>query len=226
MSRVELEFLILAIPEVSRERDPEKKAQLMEKTFRPYLSVCEKDINSIIPLFQELTDSIQRHYQMYLVYKKAELTKLLLLDLDGILTDGAVYYSASGDELKKFNYKDRAGILRLKEQGIKPLLITTKEDPMLKTAAEKFGITDIVAGDKEIIIADIQRKYSLDYTEMACLFNDLSRPELFRQVGLSCAVKNAFSGLRQGVDFVLTTNGGDGAIAEIAELFAAAKTNN
>lgn len=226
MSRVELEFLILSIPEISRERDPQKKAQLMEKSFRPYLKICQQDLNSITPLFKALNVSLEQYYKMYLVRKKAFLTKLLLIDVDGVLTDGAVYYSAAGEVLKKFNYKDRVGILRLREQGINILVITPEADQVLKIAVEKLGITDIVSGDKERIIADIKEQYSLDYTQIACLFNDLSRLELFKQVGLSLAVKNASPGLRQGVDFVLATKGGEGAILEIAELLAQAKTNN
>jgi YrbI family 3-deoxy-D-manno-octulosonate 8-phosphate phosphatase len=220
MSRVELEMLLLAIPEISRERNPQKKAQMMEKEFRPYLVVCEQDINSIIPLFQELSNTIQQYEKVYWVRKKAAQTKILLLDGDGILTDGTVYYSASGEEFKKLNYKDRAGILRLQKLGIKTLLVIPEEDKVLKNAAEKLGNTDTICinGDKEKIIAEVKEKYLHDYSEIACLFNDLSKPELLRQVGLSFALKSTGIGLQQEVDYILESNGGDGVLLEIAEL--------
>lgn len=220
MSRVELELLLLAIPEISREKDPIIKAQMMEKEFSPYLTVCNQDINTIIPLFQKLDNTIQEYDKVYSVRKKAARTKILLLDCDGILTNGAIYYSASGEELKKFNYKDRAGILRLQKLEIKTLLIIPEEDKVITNAAEKLGITDTVCvnKDKEKIIEEVKNKYLLDNTEIACLFNDLCKPEIFKQVGLSFAVKNTFSDLRQEVDYILASKGGEGAILEIAEL--------
>jgi YrbI family 3-deoxy-D-manno-octulosonate 8-phosphate phosphatase len=218
MSRVELELLLLAIPEISRDRDPIKKAQMMEKEFRPYLTVCEQDINSIIPLFQELNYTIQQYDKVYRVRKKAARTKILLLDCDGILTDGAIYYSASGEELKKFSYKDRAGIILLQKKGIQTLLINPEANPLIKHAALKLGIDTISSGEKKGIVKTILEKYALDYAEVACIINDLSDLELLNQVGLSFAVTNTSPELQQEVDYVLAANGGQGAIFEIAEL--------
>ncbi|NLI91352.1 MAG: DUF115 domain-containing protein [Peptococcaceae bacterium] len=226
MSRVELEFLLLSIPEISGERDPAKKAQMMEKEFRPYLKTCEQDINTILPLFQELNNSIRQYYQNYQLQKKAASIKLLLLDADGILTDGSVYYSASGEELKRFNVKDRVGILRLQELGIKTVLIIPEGEEVLKNAAKKLGVNDTVCGNRNIerIISDIKKNFLLDDTAIACLFNDLCHPELFRTTGLSIAMKNASEGFRQDVDYILTTCCGEGVILEIAEIIAKSKS--
>lgn len=220
MSRVELEFLLLVIPEISGERDPQKKAQMMEKEFGQYLKICEEDINTVLPLYQELNNLIRQYYQNHQLQKKAASIKLLLIEADGILTDGAVYYSASGDELKKFNYKDHEGILCLQELGIKTILFIPEGDQVLKNASEKFGVTDTACenGNKEKTIAGINKKYSLDNTEIAYVFHDLSKPELFKQVGLRFAVKNTDSDLRQKVDYILDVNGGDGVVLEIAKL--------
>ncbi|MFZ3131145.1 MAG: 6-hydroxymethylpterin diphosphokinase MptE-like protein [Desulfosporosinus sp.] len=218
MSRVELELLLLAIPEISRDRDPNRKAQMMEKEFHPYLTVCEQDINTIIPLFQELNNTIQEYKKVYIVRKKAARTKILLLDCDGILTDGTIYYSASGEELKKFSYKDRAGIILLRKKGIQALLINQEANPVIKHAAFKSGIDTISSGEKKGIVTTVLEKYALDYTEVACIINDLSDLKLLKQVGLSFAVSNSSPELQQEVDYVLAANGGQGAIYEIAEL--------
>ncbi|MEA1961526.1 MAG: 6-hydroxymethylpterin diphosphokinase MptE-like protein [Bacillota bacterium] len=225
MNRVELEFLMLAVPGISAERDPILKAQMMEKEFRLYLLNCEQDINAISPVFQEMSQSIHSFYTDYIIHKKVAMTKVLLIDCDGVLTDGANYYSASGAELKKFNFKDRSGILRLHEKGIQTLLINPEADLVIENAAEKMGIRTVYSGteDKKQIIATVLKEYALDYTEIACIFNDMSDLELFKQAGLSFAVKNASKEVQHVVDYVLTVNGGQGAIFEIAELLTADK---
>jgi YrbI family 3-deoxy-D-manno-octulosonate 8-phosphate phosphatase len=218
MNRVELELLMLAVPAISAERDPILKAQIMEKEFRSYLSKCEQDINSINSLFQEMSQSIQCLYMTYAIRKKSSQTKILLIDCDGILTDGAIYYSASGDELRKFDFKDRTGIIRLQERGIQTLLINLEGNAVIENAARKLGINTKYSEYKERIIASVLSEYALDYTEIACIFNDMTDLELFKQAGLSFAVGNASQALQNEVDYVLTVNGGEGAIMEIAEL--------
>jgi 3-deoxy-D-manno-octulosonate 8-phosphate phosphatase, YrbI family len=225
MSRVELELLLLAIPEISRDRDPIRKAQMMEKEFRPYLTVCEQDINTIIPLFQELNNTILEYEKVYKIRKKAARTKILMLDCDGILTDGAIYYSASGEEMKKFNYKDCAGIILLRKKGIQALLINQEANPVIKHAALKSGIDTISSREKNGIATTVLEKYALNYEEVACIINDLSDLKLLKQVGLSFAVGDSSPELQQEVDYVLATDGGQGAIYEIAELLTKDKYN-
>lgn len=225
MTRVELEILILNVPGISAESEPVLKAKMMEKEFRSYLLNCEKDIDSISPLFQEMTQSIQDLYTMKKIQKKAALIKALLIDCDGILTDEEVYYSASGDELKKFNLKDRKGILCLHNKGIQIMLINPEANPAIDNAAEKLGIKTVYSGidDKKQIIATVLKETSLNNTEIACIFNDMTDPNLFQELGLSFAVKDASQNLRGEVDYVLAVNGGQGAIMEIAELIIAEK---
>lgn len=217
MSRVELEFLLLAIPEISRERNPQKKAQMLEKDFRPYLAVCEQDIHSVIPLYQELNQAIWQFNKVYSIRKKAAQTKLLLLICDGILTDGSVYYSASGDEWQRFNYKDRAGISILKEKGIRILLINPEASPLLEQVARKLGM-DTISTSKKDIVATVLEKYALKQPEIACLCSDQGDRELCRHLGLSFAVNDASPELQQEVDYVLAAKGGQGVLWEIAKL--------
>lgn len=217
MSRVELEFLLQVIPEISRERDPLKKAQMMEKEFRPYLAVCEQDIHSVIPLYQDLNQKLRQFNKVYSVRKKAAQTKVLLLVCEGILTDGSVYIFASGEELKRYNYKDRAGISILKEKGIQTLLINPEASPLLEQAARKLGMDTITTNKKEIIDT-VLAKHSFNISEIACLCSDPGDWELFGKVGLSFAVQDSSHEVQQKVDFVLTAKGGQGALWEIADL--------
>ncbi len=217
MSRVELESLLLVIPEISQERNPQRKAHMMEKEFCTYLAVCEQDIHSVMPIYQELNQKIQQINKVYSVRKKAARTKVLLMNCDGILTDGSVYYSASGEELKRFNYKDCAGISILKEKGIQPLLINPEDSALIDQVACKLGM-DTITTDKKEIADTILAKYSLNISEIACLCSDPGDWELFGKVGLSFAAKDASSEVQQKVDFVLTAKGGQGALWEIADL--------
>jgi len=217
MSRVELQFLLQVIPEISRERNPLRKAHMMEKEFRSYLEVCEQDIQSVIPIYQELNQKLDQFNKVYSVRKKATNTKVLLLVCDGILTDGIVYISASGEESQKFNYKDRTGMLILKEKGIQTVLINPEASPLLDQAARILGIDTITTNKKEI--ADtVLTKYSLNISEIACLCSNPGDWESFRKVGLSFAVRDASPEVQQEVDFVLTAKGGQGVLWEIADL--------
>ncbi len=217
MSRVELEFLLLAIPEISQERNPLRKAQMMEEHFRPYLAICEQDIQTVIPLYQDLNQKLHQFSKVYSVRKKAARTKVLLLVCDGILTDGSVYIFASGEELKRFNYKDRAGISILKETGIQTLLINLEDSALIDQVARKLGM-DTITTDKKEIVDTVLVKHSLNISEIACLCSDPGDWELFRKVGLSFAVKDASPEVQQKVDFVLTAKGGQGVLWEIADL--------
>lgn len=223
MTRVELEKLMLTVPQISAEMDPIIKAQMMEKEFRAYLLNCEQDIQSISILFQEMNQSIQHLYKSYIIQKKSAHTKILLIDCDGILTDGAVYYAASGDELRKFNFKDRLGIRRLQEKGINTLLINSDKSPAINNAAKKLEINTVNSSNEDLtqIIINVLKTFEIDYTELACLFNDLSNLKALKQVGLSFAVRNASQNIQQEVDYILPVDGGEGVIMAIANLLLA-----
>ncbi|MBU7008496.1 6-hydroxymethylpterin diphosphokinase MptE-like protein [Phosphitispora fastidiosa] len=217
MSRVELQFLLQVIPEISRERNPLRKAHMMEKEFRSYLDVCEQDIYSVIPIYQELNQKLDQFNKVYSVRKKAAKTKVLLLVCDGILTDGYVYISAAGEESEKFSHKDRAGIRILREKGIQTLLINPEASPLLNQAAQKLEIDTITSNKREIVDTTLA-KYSLNISEIACICSNPRDWELCRKVGLSFAVKDASPEVQQNVDFVLTAKGGQGVLWEIADL--------
>jgi len=217
MSRVELEFLLQAIPEISRERDPRKKAQMMENEFRPYLAVCEQDISSVIPLYQDLHEAFSQFRKVYSVQKKAGRTKVLLLACDGILTDGTVYYSAAGEELKKFNHKDRTGISVLKQKGIRTVLLNPEANPLIDRVARKWGM-DVISTDKNSIMATVLEEYTALRSEIACLCSGADDWELFKSAGLSFTLKDAPPEVQQEADYVLSSGGGQGMLLEIAEL--------
>jgi len=228
MNRVELELLMLAVPDISAEKDPIIKAQMMGKEFHSYLSKCEQDFLSIIPLFKEMTQSIEDLYAKYIFRKKSDKIKILLLDCDGVLTDGGIYYSAAGDELRRFNFKDRAGIIQLRKGGIEVLLINPDGNMGIENAAKKMGITTICptkGGSKISIVKKVLEKYDIRSTEIACIFNDLTDIEFYNEPFLCFAVGNASEVIRKEGTCVLSTYGGQGALAEIAKLLFGSSDN-
>lgn len=216
MNRVEMQFLMLAVPEISREQNPFAKAQMMEREFASFLQSCEKDIHVLGSMFEEMDAAIKNYYTAYIIRKKATRIKILLIDGDGIITDGAIYFSSSGDGLKKCNVKDRTGILRLHKQGIQCLLINPEDDPVLANAARKLGINSIYSGKKEQLLATITEQYQPE--ELACIWSDISDLNLLNKVGLSFTVPEASPDLKDEVDCVLKAGGGGGAIIEISDL--------
>lgn len=218
MNRVEQEMLALAVPQISEENDPVLKAQMMNKEFGQYIINCKNDIESVGLQFQEMNQELEHFYCRYMIGKKAVGIKILLLDVDGILTDGTVYYSSAGDELKKFNYKDRAGIDRLNKMGIKTLLIDRQDSPATRKAAERLGIAVVSSGERKQIIESCSDQYHS--AEMACLFNILEKEPRPGRIGFVFAAKNASPGILKQADYVLAAGGGEGLVWEIAELLS------
>ena len=187
----------------------------MEEKFRPYLLHCEQDINDISPHFQAMNEAIKNQY----IGAKAAKIKVLLLEGDGILTDGSVYYNASGQAFKKFNYQDRTGVLRLLQKGITILLINPEEDPIIKFAAQEFQLnTDYSNFDKASVANMLCQKEGLCCEAIACLCNNQSDLLSMPRLGLSLALKDSTLELKNQVDYVLDINGGQGVIQAIADL--------
>jgi len=220
MNRVALESLILAVPAISSEMDPIRKAQLMEKEFQPYLINCEQDIYHLMPTYQEISKSIQDFYRTHSVRKKSAQIKILLIDCDEVLTDGTIYYSSTGDEFKKFHLKDRTGILALQSKGIQTFIINRGQDSFQETIFSKMGIQSWHAEQQDLkqIINNIRRTYNVDFKDIACILNEVSDWKTFRKLGLRFALNNTPLDLQQEVDYVLPLGGGEGAIMAIAQL--------
>ncbi len=220
MNRVALESLILAVPAVSAETDPIRKAQMMEKEFQPYLINCEQDIYRLKPTYQEISKSIKNFYAIRSVRKKSAQIKILLIDGVEILTDGTIYYSSTGDEFQKFHLKDRTGILALHAKGIPTFIISPEKDSLTETVASKMGIQARYSKLDSLreIIDRIRHTYEVDYNEIACILNDVRDWDTFRQLGLRFALNNTPLDLQEEVDYVLPLGGGEGAVMAVAQL--------
>jgi 3-deoxy-D-manno-octulosonate 8-phosphate phosphatase (KDO 8-P phosphatase) len=151
--------------------------------------------------------------------KKARRIRLLLLDVDGVLTDGGIYYTPEGVEFKRFNAQDGYGVRRAREGGIKVAIISGRSAGAVESRAKEMGVDELHQGisDKVAVSRDIQLRFGIVNEEVAFMGDDLFDLPLLEAVGLSAAPTNARPEVRKLVDFVSESRGGDGAVREFID---------
>lgn len=152
--------------------------------------------------------------------QKSQKVKLLAMDCDGVLTDGGMYYSETGDELKKFNTRDGMGIKLLHHKGIITAIITGENTKIVANRAKKLHIQNVFQGvdNKVVIMKGLLQKYQIDWDEVAYVGDDVNDVELLKKVGLSFSVSDGMESVKKVVDHVTFAKGGQGAVREIAEI--------
>jgi 3-deoxy-D-manno-octulosonate 8-phosphate phosphatase (KDO 8-P phosphatase) len=145
--------------------------------------------------------------------------RLVLLDVDGVLTAGEIIYDDSGRQLKIFNVKDGIGIRLLKEAGIDVGIITGRTGQALRHRCENLGIDLIFDGvfHKDKALRKISARTGIDTAAMAFVGDDLPDLPAMKQVGLAVAVSDAHEMVRRKADVVTRAPGGRGAVREISE---------
>ncbi|UTW46489.1 HAD hydrolase family protein [bacterium SCSIO 12696] len=155
----------------------------------------------------------------------AKKIRLLLLDVDGVLTDGKLYYSESGSEAKAFNIQDGQGIKLLQRNGVEVGIITGRSSQLLARRAKELGIERVVQGREDKLTALNELLETCDYQlhEIAHVGDDLPDVAVIRRVGLGIAVANANWFVAEQADWQIQNKGGDGAIREVAEFILSAQ---
>ncbi len=151
--------------------------------------------------------------------------RLVATDVDGVLTDGGLYYSDSGKETKKFNVWDGLGLTLLKESGLVTAIITMDHTRLVAFRAAKLGVSEIHQGvkDKLVVLKELSSKYEISLEEIAYLGDDLTDLPALLAVGFSATPANGRSSVREKVQYVCKAQGGDGAVREVADLILAAQ---
>lgn len=154
------------------------------------------------------------------IVRKLRKVKLLLLDVDGVMTDAGIFYSGSGVEMKRFNAHDGYGVVRAREHGLKLGIISGRQTPIVDVRAKELRIDDVVqnASDKVAAMEELRRRHGLEVNEVAFIGDDLFDLPLLKAVGFSAAPKNALPEVKKAVDYVTRTSGGDGAVRELIDL--------
>ncbi len=153
---------------------------------------------------------------------KIEKIKFLVLDVDGVMTDGGMYYTESGDQIKKYNTKDGMGIMKAQEKGLICGIISSAfTDKMVRNRAEVLKIDHVYVGREQKITVLKQwcEALSISLDQVAIIGDDINDLSIMREVGLRACPKDAVQEVKKEVDIVLTKNGGTGVVREFIDNF-------
>ncbi|MBL4820654.1 MAG: HAD hydrolase family protein [Gammaproteobacteria bacterium] len=153
------------------------------------------------------------------ITRRAKAIRILLLDVDGILTDGNLYYSAQGEEIKVFNTLDGHGIKLLGRVGIKVGIVSGRDSAALARRADELGLDLIYKGreDKLTVVEEIMRNLDLDISAIAFAGDDLPDLAVISRAGLGITVPNAHREVKNAALLETEATGGAGAVREICD---------
>lgn len=151
--------------------------------------------------------------------------RMLILDVDGVLTDGGMYYTESGDEFKRFDTRDGQGIALIAAAGIVPALITRERTSIVTRRAKKLGITEVHQGatDKLSVVKDLLSRHGIEPHQACYIGDDIGDLAAMRFVGVPVAVPDAAPAVRRAAAFITRRKGGYGAVREVCELIISAR---
>lgn len=160
------------------------------------------------------------------VIEKARSVKLLILDVDGVMTDGAITYDDEGRETKSFNSKDGHGIKLFMGAGLQVALITARSSKIVSNRAAELGITLVYQGavDKLSVFLKILKDLSLGAAETAYMGDDIIDLPVLKRAGLSVAPSDASADVIERVDYITERPGGRGAVREAVEVILKAQS--
>lgn len=151
--------------------------------------------------------------------------RLMILDVDGVMTDGRIIYGSDGVEFKTFHVHDGYGIFRARSLGLKFAIISGRTSRVTALRAKRLGIADVIQGAEDKVKAcdKILAKQRIKLREVCFIGDDEFDLPLLRRVGLSAAPRDAIAAVRRQVDFVTKASGGRGAVREVVDMILRAK---
>jgi YrbI family 3-deoxy-D-manno-octulosonate 8-phosphate phosphatase len=170
---------------------------------------------------------VERLLELRLIHSlrsRPKRVKLLALDVDGVLTDAGMYYSESGDELKKFNTRDGKGLELLRGLGIKTAIVTSERTELVRRRAAKLKIDFLHQGvnAKLDVLKKIARAARVELSEIAYVGDDLNDTEVLASVGFAAVPQDGVIENKRVADYVCRLKGGEGCVREVADLIVAA----
>jgi len=147
---------------------------------------------------------------------------LFVMDVDGVLTDGTIFYTDLGEELKAFNVQDGLGLKLLRKSGIKLAVISGRESKPLEKRLEDIGITEVwlKCANKVEALKDICQSHQIDRSEVAFMGDDLIDLGVMKYAGYAIAPQNAVAEVKAVSNFVTVKEGGKGAVREACDHLA------
>jgi 3-deoxy-D-manno-octulosonate 8-phosphate phosphatase (KDO 8-P phosphatase) len=159
------------------------------------------------------------------VLTRARSIRLLLLDVDGVLTDGSLYFDAKGETLKVFHVRDGHGIKMAQRAGLEVALVSGRRSDAAYHRARELGLNRFYEGvrDKIAILEELLAALNLSPSQVAAVGDELVDLPLFRRVGLAVAVADAVPEVRAAAHWVTSLPGGKGAVREVCDLLLKAQ---
>ena len=145
--------------------------------------------------------------------------KLLVMDVDGTLTNGKIYISSNGELMKAFNVKDGYAIVNLEKHGIVPVIITGRSSEIVAQRAKELHINELYQGiiDKLHKLKEIAQRYNILPYEIAYIGDDLNDLDCIDYCGVTACPNDAIEEVRRSVDYICEQNGGNGAVREFID---------
>lgn len=159
------------------------------------------------------------------ILKKASQIKLVIFDVDGVLTDGSLYLGDDGQEYKSFNSKDGHGMVMLQHSGTPIAIITGRTSEVVRIRMQSLGIEHVYQGRKDKVPAffDLLEKTGLDASEIAYVGDDVIDLPVMTRVGLAIAVRDAHPLVQRHAHWVTPRDGGRGAARDVCEMIMEGK---
>jgi 3-deoxy-D-manno-octulosonate 8-phosphate phosphatase (KDO 8-P phosphatase) len=156
---------------------------------------------------------------------RARQVRWLVLDVDGVLTDGRLHYSSAGEESKAFHIQDGLGIKLLQASGVRVAVVTGRQSSAVERRARELGIEQVAQGveDKLAAFQRLLAEAGVGAAQAACVGDDLPDLPLLRRCALGITVPDAPELLRRHAHYVTVRRGGDGAVREVCELLMQAQ---
>jgi len=151
--------------------------------------------------------------------------RLLVMDVDGVLTDGGIYYSERGDELKRFDVRDGQGLVLLRQAGVLTAVITRRRSEIVERRADELGIVEVHQGatDKRAVLEAMLARRRLPASDAAYVGDDVGDLPAMQLVGFPVAVSDAVPPVKRAAAYITHTAPGHGAIRELCDLILSAK---
>lgn len=159
------------------------------------------------------------------VRERAQALRLMIFDVDGVMTDGRLFYGAQGELIKQFHSFDGLGIRMLQESGVTVAFMTGRSSDQVALRAADLGVSEVLQGvrDKAAALAQLAQKYQLDSLEIGFMGDDLIDLPAMQLVGFAASVPTAPAYVAQAAHWVATLAGGHGAVREVCDLILAAQ---
>lgn len=159
------------------------------------------------------------------VLERARRIRLLALDVDGVLTDGRLYLSPEGEELKVFHVRDGSGLVAVQRAGITVAIVSGRDSAAVSRRAAELGIRHVHQGvaDKGTELDRLLADLAIDPAETACVGDDTPDLPMLRRAGLAIAVADAHPALAEAAHWTTAAPGGRGAVREVCDLLLSAR---